>query len=80
MSVYPTFPESPEPGDLFPTEPDPDETQFEFLGAGLGWAKKVIALQDVETGYPVWPGRLTNVIATVNGGGGGGEGGGGGGG
>ena len=62
MSVYPTFPESPEPGDLFPAEPDPDETQFEYLSDQVGWVKKVIALQGPD-GDAIWPGRLQKVTA-----------------
>ena len=60
---YPTFPASPDPGDLFPVAPDPGESQFVYLSDQVGWAKKTIALQDVETGYPIWPGKLTKITA-----------------
>jgi hypothetical protein len=76
MTVYPSFPESPEPGDLFPDPAVEGETLFEYLSDQVGWVKKVIALQDKDSGYPIWGGRI---IANNGGEGGGGGGGGGGG-
>jgi hypothetical protein len=63
MSVYPNFPSNPDPGDLFPVAPDPDESQFVYLSDQVGWVSKTVALQDVETGNPIWPGKLTKITA-----------------
>jgi hypothetical protein len=62
MSVYPTFPSNPDPGDLFPVTPGPGESQFEYLSDQVGWVKKTIALQGPD-GQAIWPGRLTKVTA-----------------
>jgi hypothetical protein len=80
MTVYPSFPESPDPGDLFPDPAVEGETQFEYLSDQVGWVKKIISLQDRDTPgeFPIWPGRIIDLLR--GGGGGGGEGGGGGGG
>lgn len=69
MSVYPVFPTDPAPvaGDLFPDPAVSGESQFRYLGDGLGWSKVLVALEDPSTGYPVWPGR---VVAPGGGGGG----------
>lgn len=63
MSVYPNFPSNPDPGDLFPETPDPGESQFVYLSDQNGWARKTIALQDPQDGYPIWPGKLTKITA-----------------
>jgi hypothetical protein len=62
MSVYPTFPESPDPGDLFPDPAVEGETQFEYLSDQVGWVKKTISLQGPE-GDAIWPGRLQKITA-----------------
>ena len=60
---YPSFPENPDPGDLYPDPADPDESQFVYVGDELGWVKKVVALEDPAIGYPIWPGKLTKITA-----------------
>ena len=67
--VYPVFPENPEPGDLFPDPFEESETQFEYLSDQVGWVKKIIVLQEKDSGDPIWPGRI---IAENGGGHGGG--------
>jgi len=74
MSVYPTFPTNPEPGDLFPSPAVAGETQFEYLSEQSGWVAKTIALQDPEdsTSNPIWAGRLFDFLRSPGFGGGGG--------
>jgi len=74
MSVYPTFPTNPDPGDLFPDPAVEGETQFEYLSDQVGWVKKTISLQDPEdpTSYPIWAGRLFDFLRSPGFGGGGG--------
>jgi hypothetical protein len=66
MSVYPTFPGSPDPGDLFPDPAVAGETQFEYVSDELGWVSKSVALQDLNTSDPIWPGRVIYVPPQPN--------------
>jgi hypothetical protein len=66
MSVIPSFPSSPDPGDLYPSPATPGESQFVYVSDELGWVKKTIALQGPFSPQAVWPGRLIFVYPAPN--------------
>ena len=68
--VYPTFPENPDLGDTF----TPLGTDQVWTYTSFGWAKTVIELQDRDTEYPIWGGRIIDIARGGGGGGGGGGG------
>jgi hypothetical protein len=68
MSVFPSFPSNPDPGDLFPDPAVAGESQFVYASDELGWVSKTVALQDPATEDPIWPGRVIHVPTTGGGG------------
>jgi hypothetical protein len=62
MSVYPSFPENPDPGDTFPAAPESGDAVWTYVSDQVGWVKTVINLQG-PYGDAIWPGRIISVPA-----------------
>ena len=62
--VYPNFPSAPTLGQVYDAN-----ASGVWVYTTMGWAKKEINLQALNSGYPIWPGDIVHV---PHGGGGGG--------